>query len=161
MRTSGWRCHIGRLTVPQLAAVLLLSGLTVLLIGLTVVPNVADAERRERQNCEARLANNTYSCNFRFQSGSVQAASLRFAVADGVLNVSADALGFRGLCQCGAAGTFRRPLFGESREFFCLIFDVGLMTGRAGSEGIRRGQILAAVENATAVFRCEQDGDDD
>jgi hypothetical protein len=165
MRTSVWRCQIGRLTVPQIAAVLLLSGLAALLTGVIVGPNVADADRGEGGNCEARLANNSYLCDFRLRSGEVDRERLQFFVDDGRLVVSfSNTSSPNGACQCGATGSFTRPRFEASSEFFCLLFPGLILTGNVGPEGIGKGQVLAPLFNSTgpfpAVFRCEQEGVD-
>jgi hypothetical protein len=150
---------ISKVTVTRIGAVLFLGGLVALLIGLTVGPNMADADGRKR-NCEELLDNNTYSCSFRFERGRKQNVTLEFTGGTLVesINVtnSTSTLPFDGVCQCGAQGSFKRPRFGASSEFFCLDTRVGILTGEATAKGIEDGQLLRFVGNVTssAVFQC-------
>jgi hypothetical protein len=136
-----------------------LSLLAVLLFGLIIAPNLADASRRKR-NCVEILGNNSYSCQFRFkEGGSVENLSLQFfpAPAGDGLVVSFD-FGPQSPCQCGALGSFKEPQFGASNEFFCGV-DTGsggeaLLTGRAEFFSIRDGQFFAFNGNFSRVYRC-------
>jgi hypothetical protein len=147
------------LTLPQIGAVCLLSLLAVLLIGLAVGPNLADASKRKR-NCVEILGNNSYSCRFRLQGGGITNGSLQF-FPDNEDHLFVDGL-HSGLCQCGAAGSFEKPQFGASNEFFCLINEPdggsNILTGRAEFYSIRDGQFLPVNSSlSAAVFWCIKD----
>jgi hypothetical protein len=138
-------------TVARISAVLFLSGLVVLLIGLTVGPNMADADGR-RRNCEALLANNLYGCSFHFENGVKQNVNLQFSGGVAVTAVNAT-LVFDGACQCGAQGSFKKPRFGASSEFFCLDADEGILTGDAKEKSIE-GEFFGSGSTPPAVFKC-------
>jgi hypothetical protein len=147
---------ISKVTVTRISAVLFLGGLVALLIGLTLGPNMADADGKKR-NCEELLADNTYSCSFRFTGGR-ENVSLDFSRWPTVI-ISEDTnstVSF-GECQCGAEGSFRRPRFGASSEFFCLVFSGtdSILTGEAKAKGIEDGQFLQFGNvTSSAVFQC-------
>ena len=174
MGISWWRSNLGKVTVSQLGAVLLLSLLTVVLSGLTI--NLSAHAKKQNPNCADLLDDNTYTCSFHLSGGSggmnttshaptSQTVGLQFFPGADTFFVSTTGngtLSFNGECQCGAAESFEHPDFGESKAFFCLDFGRDqILTGRAKEKTIKRGQFFQFAAgnvstSSAAVFQCVQ-----
>jgi hypothetical protein len=109
-------------------------------------------------DCQELLLHNTYTCNFKSETGGQSSATFQFtAPTSSERDLQLTFQVFTLDCDCRARGNFQNPKFSESTEFLCVTPQslAIAIVGKASKSSIV-GQFLA--ENVSGnVYECKLD----